>query len=106
MPLGVAQLAVGAGGQADPRAAAARRAAAEPAAVGFGVLADAALRQRALDRAGAGARLLVGALEQERALLGVGDRGEQQQPDGRHGEHGRDQPRAQGGHHVRGVRSA
>ena len=63
-------------------------------------------RERALDGAGAGARLVVDAVELVGALLGVGDRGEQQQPDGGDDEHGGEQPRAQGGHHVRGVRSA
>ena len=53
----VAQLAVGAGGQTDARAAAVRRAAAARPAVGLAVLADALLGERALDGAGAGARL-------------------------------------------------
>ena len=52
------------------------------------------------------ARLVVDAVELVGALLGVGDGGEQQQPDGGDDEHGGEQPRAQGGHHVRGVRSA
>ena len=76
--------------------------------VGLLALAAAAAvaEQLVLHRRDRGAELHVGAVEQERALLGVGDRGEQQQPDGRHREHGHDQPRAQRGHHVRGVRSA
>ena len=106
LAVGVAELPVGAGGQSDAGAAAARRAAQARRAVGEGVVADAAKGQRALDGRRAGARRLVGVVEQEGALLGVGDRGEQQQPDRGHREHGQDQPRAQRGHHVRGVRSA
>ena len=62
--------------------------------------------ERARDRAGALARLLVGAVEQERALLRVGDRREREQADRGDGEHGGQQPRAQRRHHARGVRSA
>ena len=48
--------------------------------------------------------IVVDAVKQERALLGVGHGAEDQQPGGRQPEHGRDQPRAQRGHHGRGAR--
>ena len=90
------QLPVGAGRQADAGAAAARRAAVVVAvAVGDVVLPDALLGERAGDRARALARGLVDPVVLEVALLGVGDRGERQQPDRRDGEHGGQQPRAQ-----------
>ena len=102
----VAQLAVGPGRQADARPAAVRWTAAARPVVGLAGFADALLGQRALDGAGAGARHVVDAAELVGALLGVGDGGEQHQTDRGHDEHGGEQPRAQGEHHVRGVRSA
>jgi hypothetical protein len=100
-----AQLPVGAGREADTGATGSRRAAGA-VAVGLVGLPDAALGERADDRARALAGLLVRAIEQERALLGVDDRGERDQPDRRDGEHGGDEPRAQRAHHARGVRRA
>ena len=104
LAVAVAQLAVGARREPDPGAAAARRAAA--AVRRLVVVADPALGERARDGAGAVARLLLGAVEQERALLRIGDAGERDQPDRRDGEHGGQQPRPQRAHHARGVRRA
>jgi hypothetical protein len=100
------QLAVGAGGEPDAGAAAARRPAVVAALGGLVVLPDAALGERARDRRGALARGVVDAAVLERALLHVRDGGEREQADRRDGEHGGEEPRPQRGHHARGVRRA
>jgi hypothetical protein len=105
-PVRVAHLAVGPCGQPDARPAAARRPVVAVTEVALVVLSHTLLRERSLDRAGGRARLIVRAIELVGALLVVRDRGQQDQPDRRHDEHGRNQPRAQRRHHVRGVRRA
>jgi hypothetical protein len=60
----------------------------------------------AVDAHDRGAQLLVDTVVLERALLDVRDRAHEQQAARRQREDGREQPRPQRGHHVRGWRSA
>ena len=99
----VAQLAVGADREHRLRRAAARRAALVlTARLGAHPL----LAHHALDQRQRTAHLVVEPRELERALLDVRDAAEQEQPDRRQREERSQQTGAQGGHHVRGDRSA
>jgi hypothetical protein len=105
-PAGRALLAVGPRGDAEVRAAAG---AARRVVVGVAVPAGAAAGlpvELVVDPDDRGAQLLVDAVVLEGALLDVGDGAGEQQAARREGQDGREQPRPQRGHHVRGWRSA
>jgi hypothetical protein len=104
VPVTVAHLPVRAGRQPAARAAAALRRLAP--LVALRKAADALVRERAADRRRRRARLVGDPIELERALLEVGDRPEEQQPERRDREQRGQQAGAQRGHHVRGGRSA
>jgi len=67
---------------------------------------EAAVVERPIEHARRGTRLLIDAVEEERALLRVGDTPQQQQAERREHEQTRDQTGPQRGHHDRGARSA
>ena len=76
------------------------------AVVGVRCGPDALVGEGVLDRARRAADLLIEPVEEERALLRVGDPAEQQQPRGRQRQQAGDQPGPQRRHHARGWRSA
>jgi hypothetical protein len=90
-------------GKADVGSAVARR---PRRAVAVRIVAVALEVELALDHAGSAARLLVDAVHQERALLGVGDARQQQHAHRCEREDRDQQPGTQGDDHVRGERNA
>jgi hypothetical protein len=102
-----AALAVGAGGEphVGPPAPAGSSTVGVPVVVGDG-RAHALIPELVGHGGGRLAHLLVGAVGQERTLLGVGHRGEEHQSGSRQHHDGGDQPGTERAHHARGWRSA